>query len=290
MSVIKKSATLAVVGALLAACASIIALNNGAFATHPLQPGSAGWFVILGAAFLTGYIDTCVGGGHGTLLTPVLIMLGFPAKMVVPAILLSEICIGLLATVLNHRAGNLHLAHDSLHWKVLMVLAGCSLVGSILAVTAAVRLPAQWIDLYIGLVVVGVGILMLTGRKLSRTFSMKRIVLVGAVAAFNKGISGGGYGPLLTSGQVLSGVSEKGAVSITPPARGLTGAISVALYFFSKGTLEPNLALPLIIGSLLAMPVAVATVTVIEPTMLRKGIVLSTLLLGAFLVVRVFIR
>jgi len=33
--------------------------------------GSAGWLVLVGAAFLTGYIDTCVGGGHGTILTPI---------------------------------------------------------------------------------------------------------------------------------------------------------------------------------------------------------------------------
>ena len=65
---------------------------------------------MFGAAFLTGYIDTCVGGGHGTLLTPILILFGFRSTVVVPAVLLSEIGIGILATILNHRAGNIRLA------------------------------------------------------------------------------------------------------------------------------------------------------------------------------------
>jgi uncharacterized membrane protein YfcA len=101
-----------------------------------------------------------------------------------------------------------------------------------------------------------------------------------------KGISGGGYGPLLTAGQVLSGVCEKGAVSITPPARGLTGLIAVILYFAAQGTLELGLVLPLVLGSLLAMPVAVFTVARVSADVLRKGIVVATLVLGMLLVLK----
>lgn len=272
--------------AVLAGFVGIAAVNGGAITPALMRLGSTGWFAVLAMAFLTGYLDTCVGGGHGTMLTPMLILLGFPSKMVVPAILLSEIGIGILATILHHRAGNIHLARGQEHRRVLIVLSACSLVGSVVAVTAAVRLPQAWVNLYIGLVIVAVGLLVATGWRSSRGFSMRRIVILGTVAAFNKGISGGGYGPLLTGGQVLSGVSEKGAVSITPPARGLTGLISVVLYFVARGTLEVDLALPLVLGSLLAMPVAVFTVTRVSAVVLRKGIVVATLVLGVLLVVK----
>jgi uncharacterized membrane protein YfcA len=273
---------------LLAGFAGIIAFNYGGLSADQVAAGSHGWFMILFAAFLTGYIDTCVGGGHGTLLTPVLILLGFTAAMVVPAVLLSEIGIGILATLLNHRAGNIRLAHGEQHRRVLLVLAVCSLAGSLIAVTLAVRAPPKWVNAYIGVIIMAVGVLLLVGRGTPREFSMRRIAVLGTIAAFNKGLSGGGYGPLLTSGQILSGVCEKGAVSITPPARGLTGLFAVTLYFAARGHLELNLAAPLIIGSVLAMPAAVGTVTWIEAPLLRKGITLTTLILGALLVIKAF--
>jgi uncharacterized membrane protein YfcA len=278
--------TYGLLGGLLAGFVGVVVVNSEAITPDLVHIGSSGWFAILGVAFLTGYLDTCVGGGHGTMLTPTLILLGFPSKMVVPAILLSEIGIGILATILHYRAGNIRLARGEQHRRVLLVLSVCSLVGSVMAVTAAVRLSQRWVDLYIGVVIVSVGLLLATGWRSARGFSMRRIIVLGTVAAFNKGISGGGYGPLLTGGQVLSGICEKGAVSITPPARGLTGLISVILYFAAKGTLELGLALPLIVGSLLAMPVAVLTVAKVNADVLRKGIVAATLILGALLVVR----
>jgi hypothetical protein len=281
----KDVATYALFGSLLIAVVGIVALNHGVGLLGRVQIGSAGWLVLVGAAFLTGYIDTCVGGGHGTILTPILILLGFPPAMVVPAILLSEIGIGVLSVILNHRAGNIRLARGEHHRQVLLVLAAGSLIGSVIAVTAAVKLPAQWVNLYIGLVIVAVGLLLLKKPTFGE-ISMKRIMALGTIAAFNKSLSGGGYGPLLTSGQVLSGVGEKGAVSITPPARGLTGLIAVVLYFMAKNTLEISLALPLALGSLLALPVAVFTVAAIDASMLRRGITLATLVLGVLLVIK----
>ncbi len=284
----KHWAAVALCTGLIAAFAAVIALNYGLFSPGHVQAGSRAWFMVLVAAFLTGYIDTCVGGGHGTLLTPVLILLGFTAAMVVPAVLLSEIAIGILATILNHRAGNIRLARGEQHRRVLLVLAACSLAGSLIAVTAAVRAPPRWVNAYIGMMIIAVGVLLLAGRGIPREFSMRRIAVLGTIAAFNKGLSGGGYGPLLTSGQILSGVGEKGAVSITPPARGLTSLFAVTLYFVAKGRLELNLAAPLIIGSLLAMPAAVGTITWIEAPVLRKGVTVATLVLGALLVIKAF--
>ena len=284
----KHLAAVALCVGLLAGFAGIVALNYGVLSPTHVQMGSHGWFMVLISAFMTAYIDTCVGGGHGTLLTPVLILVGFTAAMVVPAVLLSEIVIGILATILNHRAGNIRLAHGEQHRRVLLVLAACSLVGSFIAVALAVHAPPKWVNAYIGLMIMAVGILLLVGRRTPHEFSMRRIAVLGTIAAFNKGLSGGGYGPLLTSGQILSGVCEKGAVSITPPARGLTGLFAVTLYFAARGHLELNLAAPLIIGSVPAMPAAVGTVSWIEAPLLRKGITLVTLVLGALLVIRAF--
>lgn len=53
---------------------------------------------------------------------------------------------------------------------------------------------------------------MLVTRERDFGFSWRRMVVVGLLAAFNRGLSGGGYRPVVTAGQIMSGVREKSAV------------------------------------------------------------------------------
>ena len=57
-------------------------------------------------AFLAEYMDSTLGMGYGTTLTPLLLLLGFEPLQVVPAILLSELLTGLLAGFTHHSVGN----------------------------------------------------------------------------------------------------------------------------------------------------------------------------------------
>jgi uncharacterized protein len=59
----------------------------------------------------------------------------------------------------------------------------------------------------------------------------KRMVAFAAWAAFNKGIGGGGYGPVLTLGQLYSGVYEKSAAAITSLAEGATSVAGIITFF-----------------------------------------------------------
>ena len=145
-----------------------------------------------------------VGRGHRAMLTPMLILFGCPSNTVVPAILSSEIGIGVFTTILNRRAGNIRLARGEPHRQALLVLSVCSLVGSVVAVTVVAKPSQKCVNLYVGLAIVPVDLILATGWGSTRGFSMRRVVILGTVAPFNKGISGG-YTPLLTCGQILSG-------------------------------------------------------------------------------------
>jgi hypothetical protein len=70
-------------------------------------------------------------------------------------------------------------------------------VGSVLAV----HVPSWVLNGYIGAMVTGIGILLLWGRTFH--FSWKKLIAVGFFASFNKGFSGGGFGPIATGGQVV---------------------------------------------------------------------------------------
>ncbi len=61
---------------------------------------------------------------------------------------------------------------------------------------------------------------------------------VSFVASFNKGISGGGYGPLVMGGQMLSGVDAKSAVGITAFAEAITCLVGFLVYLLNGKPLD----------------------------------------------------
>jgi len=144
--------------------------------------------------------------GYGTTLTPLLLILGYDPIVIVPAVLFSECLTGITAGFFHHEFGNVDLRPGSEASKVTAVLIALGIVGIVgvvIAVVIAVNLPTYIVKLYIGLLVLSMGILNLLKRDHKAAFSWWRISGLGLLAAFNKGISGGGYGPVVTSGQVL---------------------------------------------------------------------------------------
>jgi hypothetical protein len=140
----------------------------------------------------------------------------------VPAILLSELVTGLSAAFFHHRLKNADFKMGTIDSKIAFVMAGCSILGTLAAVHVALNMPRFYIKLYIGILVFSMGVLILFTLDRTFRFSWQKISFLGLLAAFNKGISGGGYGPLVTSGQILSGVQSKNAIGITSLAEGLT--------------------------------------------------------------------
>jgi hypothetical protein len=110
---------------------------------------------------------------------------------------------------------------------------------------------------------------------------------LGGVAAFNKGFSGGGYGPLTTSGQVVSGLSPKQAVAITSRAESFTCLVGLLGYLWAQGGLDPTLAVPLTLGGVLTVPLSTWTVRQVPEKVLKAGVGGATFLLGLFLLIKV---
>jgi uncharacterized membrane protein YfcA len=168
-------------------------------------------------------------------------MMGFSPVQIVPVVLLSELATGALAALMHHRAGNalFDFRNSSGHRlvrkmgklgyiprspdaRISMVLGLCSLTGAVGAAFLAVSIPAFHLKLSIGVIVTLMGVVILLRRRGAPRFSWKRITALGVTAAFNKGLSGGGYRPLVTGGQILSGVAAKSAVAITSLAESFT--------------------------------------------------------------------
>ncbi len=235
---------------------------------------------VAAAAFVCEYVDATLGMGYGTTLTPLLLLLGHAAHQIVPAVLLSQLLTGVTSAFLHHGAGNVSFRRGTRARKIALVLAGSSVVGTIVASSIAVRLSTGVLRAAIAVVIVAVGVVTLVTIRRTIHFSWRRIWVLGSVAAFNKGLSGGGYGPIVTGGQLVSGVDAKSAIGITALAEGMTCFLGFAIYAWSVG-IDARLALPLVVGSMLSVPLAVLSVRALPVKGLRIAIGVMTLVLGA---------
>jgi len=245
---------------------------------------------IIALAFIFEYIDSSLGMGYGTALTPILLILGYSPLQVVPAVLLSELISGLSAAFFHHRLKNVDFKIGTDDSKTAFVLAGCSIFATIAAVLVALNLPKFYVKLYIGVLVFSMGLLILINLNRTFKFSWLKISSLGLLAAFNKGISGGGYGPLVTSGQILSGVKSKNAIGITSLSEGLTCFVGVIAYLiFTNHTIEWDIAPSLILGAILSVPFAAYTVKRFKNTHLKLIVGIATLILGLVTLGKLFL-
>ena len=240
-------------------------------------------------AFICELIDSSLGMGYGTTLTPVLLIFGFNPLTIVPSILLSELITGITAGLAHHKAGNVCFKRGSVHLNICVVLALCSIIGASIAVFLAINIPSIWLKTYIGLIVLGMGILIILTINKEYKFSWKKITGLGLIAAFNKGMSGGGYGPVVTGGQILSGVKGNNAVGITSMAEGLTCVVGVIVFILSPELVNWLLAPSLIIGALLSVPFSTIIVKKLPTKALKISIGLITLILGIVTLINIYL-
>lgn len=259
---------------------------------------------IIVLAFLCEYMDSTLGMGYGTTLTPLFMLMGFGPHEIVPAILVSELCTGLLAGICHHREGNVNLrprnngflrVHEivhpvryyhtlraslPMHLKIALLFGVCSAVGAVAAVYVAVNIPKFWLKLYIGVLVLSMGILILVFFNRNLKFSFAKVTGMGLLASFNKGLSGGGYGPVVTAGQVLSGIEGKSAVGITSVAESITCLVGVIMYLLIGTEVNWRLAPWIILGAIGSVPLSAKSVKLVSERKLKLAIAVVTILLG----------
>lgn len=238
------------------------------------------YLIIAGITFLSEYLDSGLGMGYGTALAPILILMGFDPVQVVPAVLISQLFTDIAACISHHKMFNVDLKPGSQDFKAASLLGLMSVIGVVIAVFVAVKIPKRILTLYIGLLVASMGALVLYTTNRPMKFSWKKLMGISLLASFNKGISGGGYGPLVMGGQMLSGVHVKSAVGITAFAEAITCLAGFLIYIISGKAIDWKLTLTLIIFATGAVPVAAMTVKHAPSASLKRYVGIMMLLLG----------
>ncbi|NQT25709.1 sulfite exporter TauE/SafE family protein [candidate division KSB1 bacterium] len=235
------------------------------------------------------YIDSSLGMGYGTTLTPLLLLFGFAPLQIVPCVLLSELLTGFAATVLHHRDGNVNIFKDKTARTTAILLCLLSVVGAVVAVYFAIHISKVVLTTSISIIILACGILTLSTAGRQFKYRKSHIITLGAVAAFNKSMSGGGYGPLVTAGQVVSGLPPKKAIALTSLAEAFTCLIGLTFYLALGKSIFWPLAIPLTVGALFSVPVSTLTVKHLPENILKKSVGVVTCLLGLFSLAKLFL-
>lgn len=232
--------------------------------------------------------------------------MGFLPLEVVPAVLLGQLAGGLVGGFFHHKVGNVSLDFRqdralkkrlhalgyiprSLDSKVIMVLAVCGVVGVLIAILFALNIPTVALKTYIGAMVLAIGIVILVRRNRQSRLSWKTLVGIGLISSFNKGASGGGYGPLITGGQLVSGRETRNSIGSTTIAEALVCIVGFLGYLVIKGDIYWALAAATSIGSIIAAPFAALTVSKVSPSKLKVVIGVVTCILGVFTLVKTLV-
>jgi hypothetical protein len=224
-------------------------------------------------AFVFETSDSAAGMGFGTALAPLLFVLGFTPLQVVPALLAIEAVTGVLAGLLHHEFRNIEFS-----WRPpneaarrLLLIAGLGTIGVVASAALAylaVPVPETAIEIYVALLVLLMGALILVHHWLKphKTYRPRRLVFFAALAGMNKGIGGGGYGPVITLGAVFSGIIEKSATAIAALAEGCVSTFGL-LTFLAIGAAGVDVDLTLLpslwLGAFPAAVIAPYTVHVL---------------------------
>jgi len=267
----------------LATLATLVTLFAQSYAPEWLphtEIGAATVLTVFLAAMVCELVDSSLGMGYGTTLTPLLLIAGFEPLQVVPAVLASEFVTGLSAGLMHHRDGNVDILRDRKARQTVLLLSVLSAVGAIAAVTVALSISKFWLSAFITAIVLAMGVLTLLTRKRQFRYRASGIVALGLTAAFNKGLSGGGYGPLVTAGQVVSGLPARSAVAITSMAESLTCAVGLAAYFAAGKQLNWDLTIPLVAGAILSVPLATGLIRRLSDHHVRLAVGVLTCILG----------
>lgn len=238
-------------------------------------------------SFLCELIDSSLGMGYGTLLTSILLLSGFQPHDVVPTLLFSELFTGFASAYFHNQIKNVDLSLNGIQMKRALLLGIASVIGISIGVKIAESFNQNLVIILIGCIVILSGLFVVLLSKRTIVYKNWKMVCLAILAAFNKSISGGGYGPLVTSGQILSGIQSKSAVGITAFAEGFTCLLSVLLFSFVGEPIHSPLFIPLTFGALASVPFSALFVSRVHEKDFKVLVGIITMILGGSLLAKI---
>ena len=231
-------------------------------------------------SFGAGVIDLSLGMGFGFTVTPIMLLLGYTPLEAVPSVLFSSFVGGLSSSFFNHRFRNVDFRAGSRELKIALFTGGLGMIGATVGVLVSLNLPARVIGLYIGLLVISSGVLVIYSKALISGFSWPRIFVISLIGSVNKGLTGSGFGPVITTGAILSGISEKASVSIQALAEAAVALVGFITYILLKSEYDVSVLSAMSLGVVVASPFAALIMSRLKGDTMRLMVGALALVIG----------
>lgn len=228
-------------------------------------------------AILFEFLDASAGMGYGTAMTPLLLVLGFEPIQIVPAIMIQQATAGLTGAYLHRKFGNVTwslrpMSETTKLWLLIAGTGSLAVVFSITSVYGVLKLASGYIRIYVTVLLVLMGVISLLNAGRIKKYRPGWMVFFGALAGFNKGIGGGGYGPVVTIGGLLSGVPVKTMMAITSLSEGTVCVVSIIVWWVLRRAgveFDYSLLPSMLLGSAFAAIAAPYAVKVVHSSFWR---------------------
>lgn len=225
------------------------------------------WQSVL-VGFLAQLVDGALGMAYGLVSTSFLLAFGVPPAAASAAVHTAEI-------FTTGASGASHIWRRNVQWSLVLRLAPMGIAGGVAGALAVSYLPVNIIKPIVltYLLVMGVFVLVLALRGPApppkQPKSVKRLGLIGG---FLDAAGGGGWGPIVATTLLGRGHDARRAVgSVTTSEFLVTAAIS-ATFFATLGGVRWSDIAGLLVGGLIAAPIAAYAVSIARPRLLMGAI------------------
>ncbi len=218
-------------------------------------------FAVLG--FFASIIDGCIGMAYGTILTSLFTLNGVPLLVTSASIHFSEIFTTLAS-------GISHLTLKNVDLKLFKKIVLPGVLGAIIGALLLSFVNNQILKPIVASYLIGLGfyIIYKSIKKTRQARSFKRFKFLGLIGGFFDAVAGGGWGPIVTGTLISRGhIPHKTIGTVNLTEFFVTLAQSV-VFFAMIGLMSINIVLGLIIGSVIAAPLAAFAVKKINPKVL----------------------
>ena len=243
-------------------------------------------FAIVG--FLAQAVDGALGMAYGAISSTVLLSFGVPPAQASAAVHAAEV-------FTTAASGTAHHYHRNIDWKLFWRLAPFGILGGCLGAFVLTSFDGDMVKPYVTtyLAVIGLWLFLRSFRKIpSNPVPTRLVAPLGAAGGFLDAAGGGGWGPMVVTGLLGAGAPPRYVIGTVNAAEFLiTLAVSITFivalvtgHWQEAGALSTHASsvLGLIVGGIVAAPLAGWMVKAIRERTLLRLVGLLIMLLALF--------
>lgn len=245
------------------------------------------WILVFFIGMIASFIDSAFKMGYG-LATPALILIGFDPIIVVSTLLFSQLFAGFAKTIYFSIFRHVPFAKKEQETRLNIYYIITGMAGMIVAIILVCILPEFFTMFYIAIMIIMVGGITLTRKKLK--FTARKLYLVSLISGFNQSISAAGYGPLATYQEFMKDGDYKKTRAITSISEAILSGFGFLLYFVLYDVIFKDLELMIILitTGMISTPFGALTSDELDKRKAKILIGVASIIVGILLLLRIF--